>query len=78
MKNIRNIFRRLTRLENRNMKFIRVLIVFISPITNDLDYRVAYFIDSAEAREWQNTMIKKYSEHEFEFSIYVDYVEVGK
>ena len=55
---------------------IRKTLLYISPLTNDLEYRVAYFIDPAEECIWEGEMMKKYQDLGIVYECYTHYMKI--
>lgn len=67
------IFDKVESLDSEPIKSLyRVLVIYISPITQKPDYRVAYFLHAAEASLWKEEMYQTYVNKGMEFSIYSD------
>lgn len=67
------IFNKIESLDWEPIKSLyRVLVVYIGPITQKSDYRVAYFLHAAEASLWMEEMYQTYGNKGMEFSIYSD------
>ena len=59
-------------IESREDRMIRKTLIYKSPITQNLDYRVAYFINNYEASLWEEQITKRYKELDVEYTIYTD------
>lgn len=70
MKELNDILKEVERKESKCR--IRKLLVFESPLTKDLEYRVAYFVDTPEANDWERYMNNVYDVTAHK--IYTDYM----
>lgn len=62
-------------IEVQEASLIKMVVVFKSPISGDLEYRVAYFLSEAEAAIWEDQMHKFYFSHNMEYEVYKSYLE---
>lgn len=75
---MRDIIDILDEVKSKENKLIRVLVVFRSPVTRELDYRVAYFTEAFEASTWKINADNTYKDLKIDHSIYVDYINIDE
>lgn len=62
--------------ESKEGHLIRKVLIYISPLTKDLEYRVAYFTSAAEACIWEGEMMKRYQELGTIHECYTEYMNI--
>lgn len=54
---------------------IRKTLIYLSPISDDFEYRVAYFLSPAESIIWEGEIVKRYQELGITHECYTHIVE---
>lgn len=62
-------------IEVQEASLIKMVVVFESPISGDLEYRVAYFLSEIEASIWEDRMRESYASYNMKYEVYKSYLE---
>ena len=62
--------------ESKEGHLIRKTLMYISPLTHDVEYRVAYFTSPAESVIWEGEMMNKYQELGVVHECYTHYLNI--